>query len=161
MNHIILKICQTLTLLIFLFLIDSIQMRTKTSILLKTTTIQTQIVTLKASSKTSTILFVETNIASLTSTWIAPNWVSTSAETTISNTITDTMVTSNIATSTVTQSVGYNLKYQESTTVTLPTVTNYTTRMMILNTDTTTVFVTINTLPVTSAPSILFCYNFI
>ena len=115
---------------------------------------------LKPSSHTKTIFLTHTKIISTTQKSSLPAWTLTNPVTT-TEIIINTSISSQIATKTVSQDVIYLLKYQDSTTIIIPTNTVTIRRKLKLEAETSTVFVTLNTTPVKTAPSILFCYNMV
>ena len=133
----------------------------KTKIVYKTKTKYTSNTTLKPSTTTSSVLLTASSTITTTSISKLPPWTSTKTFSTIYQTITNTVQTSIKKTNSYTQYVSYNLRFMASTTITIPTVTSVVTKTLNLDAETSTVRVTVSTVPITTAPSLLFCYNFV
>ena len=127
----------------------------------QTITIKTKYSTLLASTNTKTKNLTDTSTKYTTSISTLPPWTSTLTQTTITQTVTEFESTSITKTNTVIQDVSYLLKYKATTIITIPTNTANIQKTLNLEAETQTVSVTISTVPVTTAPSLLFCYNFV
>lgn len=145
---------------IFFFIGDG-QANNTTKIVYKTTTKYTTNTTLKPSTKTSSVSLMASRTVTSTSISTLSPWTSTKTFSTITQTVTNTVQTSIKKTSSYTQYVSYNLRYLASTTITIPTVTSVVTKTLNLDAETSTIRVTISTVPITTAPSLLFCYNLV
>lgn len=132
-----------------------------TKIVSKTKTKYTSYTTLKPSTQTSFVPLTVSKTITSTSISTLPAWISTKTISTITQTITNTVKTSVKRTNTYTQSVSYHLRFLASTTITIPTETSVVTKTLNLEAETSTVRVTVSTVPITTAPSLLFCYNFV
>lgn len=127
----------------------------------KTVILRTNYRTKLASTITKTISLTDSSTIYSTSISTLPPWTSTLTQTTITQTGTEFESTLITKTNTVIQSVSYLLKYKATTTITIPTNTVKIQKTLNLEADTQTINVTISTVPVTTAPSLLFCYNFV
>lgn len=104
----------------------------------------TQTVSLTESLKTTLSPIITT--VTTTSTSVIPSTVYTKTATKLT---------------TVIQKVSYFVQYGATTTITVPASTEVITRTLNLDPETTTYFFTTRTVPVTTAPSLLFCYNLV
>lgn len=151
---------QLLVLIPFLWM-DRCTCNNATKLVTKTTTLRTLYTTDLAATSTSSVLLTDTVLETVTSVSTLPPWTSTVVNTTETHTITETLVSSATRIVTRSQQVSLLLQFAQTTTITIPTSTAGVTKTLNLEAETTTQSVTVSTIPVTTAASLLFCYNFI
>ena len=127
----------------------------------KSITIRTLYTTEPAVTSTSTVLFTDTVDSTVTSVITAPAWTATHIATTLRHTVTEVLTSSATRTVTKDKQVSLLLRFQQTTTITIPTSTVGVTKTLNLEAETMTQNLTVSTVPVTTAASLLFCYNFI